>query len=138
MSSFFKKLGRDIASPFKKGGAVQKVFKKGGVIAQGLSKGLGGVSRVLGKIGEVGGKILDSPITTAVVGALAPELLPEVEIGGRALVKGLNIGSKLADKASKLTDVSSYKKGNLENIKDAVRRATDVKDVAMEGATLFE
>jgi hypothetical protein len=138
MSSFFKKLGRDIASPFKKGGAVQKVFKKGGVIAQGLSKGLGGVSRVLGKIGEVGGKILNSPITTSVVGALAPELLPEVELGGRALVKGLNVGSKLADKASKLTDVSSYKKGNLENIKDAVRRATDVKDVAMEGATLFE
>ena len=36
MSSFFKKLGRDIASPFKKGGAIQKVFKKGGVIAQGV------------------------------------------------------------------------------------------------------
>ena len=138
MSSFFKKLGRDIASPFKKGGAVQKVFKKGGVIAQGLSKGLGGVSRVLGKIGEVGGKILNSPITTAIVGALAPELLPEVELGGKALVKGLQTGSKLAGTASKLTDVSSYKKGNLENIQDAVRRAQDVKDVAMEGAMQFE
>jgi hypothetical protein len=137
MSSFFKKLGRQIASPFKKGGAVQKVFKKGGDIAQGFSKFSGGVSKVLGKIGEVGGKILDSPITTAIVGTLAPELLPEVELGGRALVSGLKAGSKLAGTASRLTDVSSYKKasdvkGNLENIKDAARRAMDVKGAAME------
>ena len=119
------------------GGAVQKVFKKGGDIAQGFSKFSGGVSKVLGKIGEVGGKILDSPITTAIVGTLAPELLPEVEVGGRALVSGLKAGSKLAGTASRLTDVSSYKKasdvkGNLENIQDAARRAMDVKGAAME------
>jgi len=138
MSSFFKKLGRDIASPFKKSGAVQKVFKKGGVVAQGLSKGLGTVSKVLGKVGEIGGKILNSPITTGIIGTLAPELLPEVELGGRALVSGLKAGSKLAGTASKLTDVSSYKKGNLENIADAVRKVADVKDALMEGAMQFE
>jgi len=143
MSSFFKKLGRDIASPFKKGGAVQKVFKKGGVIAQGVSKGLGGVSRVLGKIGEVGGKILNNPLTSEIIGTVAPELLPEVQLGGRALVGALKSGSKIAGTASKLTDVSSYKKanniqGNLENIKDAVRRASDVKDAVAEGAMIFE
>ena len=139
MSSFFKKLGRQIASPFKKGGAVQRVFKKGGDIAQGFSKFSGGVSKVLGKIGEVGGKILDSPITTAIVGTLAPELLPEVELGGRALVKGLKAGSKLAGAASRLTDVASYKKasdvkGTLENVQDAAKRAMDVKGAVMEFA----
>lgn len=132
MSSFFKKLGRDIASPFKKGGAVQKVFKKGGVIAQGVSKGLGAVSKVLGEVGKVGQKVLDSPVTTGIVGALAPELLPEVELGGRALVAGLKAGSKLAGTGSRLTDVSSYKKatdlkGHLENLQDAGRRAMELQ-----------
>ena len=141
MSSFFKKLGRDIASPFKKGGAVQKVFKKGGAIAQGVSKvaqgvskGLGQVSKVLGQVGKVGQKVLDSPITTGIVGTLAPELLPEVELGGRALVAGLKAGSKLAASGSKLTDVSSYKKandlkGHLENVQDAGRRAMELQGV---------
>jgi hypothetical protein len=137
MSSFFKKLGRQIASPFKKGGAVQRVFKKGGDIAQGFSKFSGGVSKVLGKIGDVGSKILNSPITTGIVGTLAPELLPEVEIGGRALLKGIKAGSKLAGTASRLTDVSSYKKandikGNLENLQDAAKRAMEVKGAAMD------
>jgi hypothetical protein len=132
MSSFFKKLGRDIASPFKKGGAVQRVFKKGGVIAQGVSKGLGTVSKVLGKIGEVGGKILKSPITAGIVGTLAPELAPEIYAGGSALVAGAKAGSKLAGTASHLTDVSSYKKandikGHLENLDDASRRAMEIQ-----------
>jgi hypothetical protein len=131
MSNFFKKLGKDIASPFKKGGAVQKVFKKGGVIAQGVSKGLGTVSKVLGTIGKVGQQVLDSPITNAVVGTLAPELLPELQLGGRALVAGAKAGSKLAGTASNLTDVSSYKKantlkGHLENVEDAGRRAMEL------------
>jgi hypothetical protein len=133
MSSFFKKLGRDIASPFKKGGAIQRVFKKGGAIAQGVSKGLGSVSKVLGKIGEVGGKILKSPITAGIVGTLAPELAPEIYAGGNALVAGAKAGSKLAGTASNLTDVSSYKKakdikGVLENLDDASRRAMEVKE----------
>jgi hypothetical protein len=137
MSSFFKKIGKAISKPFKKGGAVSNVFKKGGVIAQGVSKGLGTVSKVLGTIGKVGGKILDSPITTAVVGTLAPELLPEIEIGGRALVKGLKLGSKLAGAGSRLTDVKSYKKVNspadlLENAGDAFRRAKEVQGAGEE------
>lgn len=132
MSSFFKKLGRDIASPFKKGGAVQRVFKKGGVIAQGLSKGLGTVSKALGDVGKVGGQILKSPITAGIVGTLAPELAPEIYAGGSALVAGAKAGSKLAGTASRLTDVSSYKKahdlkGHLENIQDASRRAMEVQ-----------
>jgi hypothetical protein len=137
MSSFFKKIGKSVKSAFKKGGAVSNVFKKGGAIAQGVSKGLGTVSKVLGTIGRVGGKILDSPITTGIVGALAPELLPEVELGGRALVAGAKIGSKLAGAGSRLTDVKSYKKadtleGHLENVKDAIRRAKDVQGAGEE------
>ena len=140
--SFFKKIGKAISSPFKKGGVVSKIFKKGGAIAQGVSKGLGTVSKVLGKVGEVGGKILDSPITTAVVGTLAPELLPEVELGGRALVAGAKAGSKLAAAGSRLTDVKSYKKASnvgehLENISDAVRRAKEVQGAAGDSALQF-
>ena len=137
MSSFFKKLGKQIASPFKKGGAVQKVFKKGGDIAQGFSKFSGGVSKVLGQVGKIGGKILNNPLTSEIIGTLAPELLPAVQVGGQALLKGIGTASKLAGTASKLTDVSSYKKANdiqgtLENIKDATKRATDVKETAMQ------
>lgn len=134
MSSFFKKLGRDIASPFKKGGAVQRVFKKGGVIAQGVSKGLGAVSKVLGEVGKVGGQILKSPITAGIVGTLAPELAPEIYAGGAALVAGAKAGSKLAGVGSRLTDVKSYKKandlkGHLENVQDAGRRAMELQGV---------
>jgi hypothetical protein len=137
MSSFFKKIGKAISKPFKKGGAVSNVFKKGGAIAQGVSKGLGTVSKVLGTIGKVGGKVLDSPITTAVVGTLAPELLPEIELGGRALVAGANAGSKLAGAGSRLTDVKSYKKadslaGHLENVSDAMRRAKEVQGAGQD------
>jgi hypothetical protein len=137
MSSFFKKIGKAIIKPFKKGGAVSNVFKKGGVIAQGVSKGLGTVSKVLGTIGRVGGKILDSPITTGIVGALAPELLPEIELGGRALVAGAKIGSKLAGAGSRLTDVKSYKKADnlgehLQNVGDAFRRAKEVQGAGEE------
>ena len=132
MSSFFKKLGKNISSPFKKGGAVSNVFKKGGAVVQGLSSGLKTVSQVLGKVGTVGGQILKSPITAALVGSLAPELAPEIYAGGAALVAGAKIGSKLTGTASKITDVSSYKKandlkGHLENIEDASRRAMELQ-----------
>lgn len=137
--SFFKKIGKAISSPFKKGGAVSNVFKKGGAIAQGVSKGLGVVSNVLGKVGEVGGKILNNPLTNLVVGAVAPELLPELQIGGRAIVAGAKLGSKLAGAGSRLTDVSSYKKadslaGHLENVSDAMRRAKEVQGAGQEVA----
>lgn len=137
MSSFFKKLGKKVSSPFKKGGDVQKAFTKAGAVTQDVSKGLAVVSKALGKAGEVGGKILDSPATAGIVGVLAPELLPEVELGGRALVAGLKAGSKLAGVASNLTDVSSYKKANdvsgvLENLQDAARRAAEVKGAVMQ------
>ncbi len=137
--SFFKKIGKAISSPFKKGGAVSNVFKKGGAIAQGVSKGLGTVSKVLGKVGEVGGKILDNPLTNMVVGAVAPELLPELQVGGRALVAGAKAGAKLAGAGSRLTDVKSYKKadslaGHLENVSDAMRRAKEVQGAGQEVA----
>jgi len=137
MSSFFKKLGKRVSTPFKKGGDVQKIFTKAGAVSQDVSKGLGVVSKALGKAAEVGGKILDSPATAGIVGVLAPELLPEVELGGRALVGGLKAGSKLAGVASNLTDVSSYKKakdigGVLENLQDAARRAAEVKGAVMD------
>lgn len=137
MSSFFKKLGRQISSPFKKGGAVSNVFKKGGKLAQGFSKVAGGIAKGLGEVGRIGQKVLDSPITTGIIGTLAPELLPEIELGGRALIAGAKAGSKLAGTASRLTDVKSYKKadglaGHLENIGDAVRRAKEVQGAGQE------
>jgi len=140
--SFFKKIGRAISSPFKKGGAISNVFKKGGVVAQGVSKGLGVVSNVLGKVGEVGSKILNNPLTNVVVGAVAPELLPELQVGGRALVAGAKLGSKLAGTASHLTDVKSYKKadglaGHLENISEAMRRAKEVQGAGQEAQQQF-
>jgi hypothetical protein len=142
ISSFFKKLGRQISSPFKKGGAVSNVFKKGGVLAKGVSKGLSFVSKGLAKAGDIGSKILKSPITTAIVGGLAPELLPEVELGGRALIAGLKAGSKLAGAGSRLTDVDSYKKVKsvgdfLENVDDASRRALEVKGAGEEAGISF-
>jgi len=142
VSSFFKKIGRTISAPFKKGGAVSNVFKKGGDISRGVSKGLSFVSKGLAKAGEIGSKVLKSPITTGIVGALAPELLPEVEIGGRALVEGLKAGSKLAGAGSKLTDVDSYKKVKnvgdfLENVDDASRRAMEVKGAGESAGISF-
>jgi hypothetical protein len=142
MSSFFKKIGKAISSPFKKGGAISNVFKKGGAIAQGISGGLGGISKVLGKVGEVGGKVLNNPLTNLVVGAVAPELLPELQVGGRALVEGAKIGSKLAGTASRLTDVKSYKKAkdagdHLENLGDAFRRAKEVQGAGEEAKLQF-
>ena len=140
--SFFKKIGKAISSPFKKGGAISNVFKKGGAIAQGVSGGLKTVSQVLGKVGEVGGKILKNPLTNVVVGAVAPELLPELQVGGRALVEGAKLGSKLAGSASRLTDVKSYKKADsladhLENVSDAMRRAKEVQGYGEEAAMKF-
>ena len=142
MSSFFKKLGRSISGAFKKGGAISNIFKKGGAIAQGISGGLGGISKVLGKVGEVGGKVLNNPLTNLVVGAVAPELLPEIQLGGRALVEGAKIGSKLAGTASRLTDVKSYKKAkdagdHLENLGDAFRRAKEVQGAGEEAKLQF-
>lgn len=140
--SFFKKIGKAISSPFKKGGAISNVFKKGGAIAQGVSGGLKTVSQVLGKVGEVGGKILKSPLTNVVVGAVAPELLPELQVGGRALVEGAKLGSKLAGSAAHLTDVKSYKKADsladhLENVSDAMRRAKEVQGYGEEASMKF-
>jgi len=117
VSSFFKKIGRKISAPFKKGGAVSNVFKKGGDISRGVSKGLSVVSKGLAKAGEIGSKILKSPITTAVVGTLAGA-------------------------GSKLTDVDSYKKVKnvgdfLENVDDASRRAMEVKGAGEEAGISF-
>jgi hypothetical protein len=126
--SFFKKVGQEISGAFKKAPKVLGgIFKKGGAISQGLSKGLGSVGKVLGEVGKVGGQILNNPLVSGVGMALAPELY----LGGQALVKGAQMGSKLAQSGSKLTDVSSYKKGHLENIQDAMRRAQDVQKNTM-------
>jgi hypothetical protein len=128
--SFFKKMGHEISGAFKKAPKVLGgIFKKGGAIAQGVSKGLGTVSQVLGKVGDVGGKILNNPI----VGSIGMAVAPELYLGAQGLVKGAQMGSKLAGSASNLTDVSSYKKGHLENIQDAMRRAQEVN----KGAQAF-
>jgi hypothetical protein len=131
MSSFFKKLGRQISSPFKKGGSISKAFSKGGELAKGLSKGLKTVSNIAGTIGKGIGSVVNNPLVQAGAMAIAPELAPELIIGGKVLSKGLQEGSKIAGKASNLTNPDSYKKASsitdhLENLNDASRRAQEL------------
>lgn len=132
MSSFFKKIGRQISSPFKKGGVINKAFSKGGEIAKGLSRGLKTVSNIAGTIGKGIGAVVNNPLVQAGAMALAPELAPELIIGGKLLSKGLQTGSKIAGSASHLVNPDSYKKthtigGHLENLADASRRAQDLQ-----------
>ena len=122
MSSFFKKIGRSISSPFKKGGEVSNLFKKGGQIARGVSTGLGAVSKTLGTIGKVSGQVLNNPLVKTIGMSTAPELYA----GAQAISKGASGLSKIADAGSKLTDVDSYKKSHLENAGDAVKRAQEL------------
>ena len=131
MSSFFKKLGRQISAPFKKGGSISKAFSKGGEIAKGLSSGLKTVSNIAGTIGKGVGSVINNPLVQAGAMALAPELAPELIIGGKLLSKGLQTGSKIAGSASHLVNPESYKKtssisGHLENLNDASRRAQEL------------
>ena len=131
MSSFFKKLGRQISAPFKKGGSISKAFSKGGEIAKGLSSGLKTVSNIAGTIGKGIGSVVNNPLVQAGAMALAPELAPELIVGGKLLSKGLETGSKLAGGASHLVNPDSYKKtssitGHLENLNDASRRAQEL------------
>jgi hypothetical protein len=141
MSSFFKKLGRQISAPFKKGGSIEKAFSKhgsiakafskGGDIAKGLSSGLKTVSNIAGTIGKGIGSVVNNPLVQAGAMAIAPELAPELIMGGKLLSKGLETGSKLAGGASHLVNPDSYKKtssitGHLENLNDASRRAQEL------------
>lgn len=128
--SLFKKIGHSVSSAFKKApSAISGLFKKGGAIAQGVSKGLGSVSKVLGDVGKVGGQILNNPLVQAGVLGLAPELAPAL-IAGKALASGVSQASKVASLGSNLTDTSSYKGSNLENLKDAKRRFDELKGEA--------
>jgi hypothetical protein len=135
MSSFFKKLGRDISSTFKKAPqAINSVFKKGGQISRVVSKGLGATSKILGTIGKGIGSVVNSPVAQGIAMAVAPELAPELIIGGKALSKGLQVGSKVAGAGSRLTDVDSYKKSHLENVSDALKRADELKGATQDFA----
>lgn len=116
MSSFFKKLGKDISSPFKKGGVINKAFAKGSGLARGAAD-------FVKKVGDIGDKIVKSPITKAIAEGLAPvtggESLTALS-GARALLgqrKGLEKGIR---SIAKTTDPNSYK-GSVKDVLGQVK-----------------
>jgi hypothetical protein len=128
MVSFFKKISRGANKFFSK--------KNMGHIGGVLSKGLGQVGNVLGKIGDVGGQILNNPLTGAIVGMVQPELLPL--LGAAKLGVGLaKKGSSLATTASNVVNPTSYKGNLLENVDDAIARTHALATSAQQPVATF-
>lgn len=116
--NLFKKIGQSANKTFSKG----NMKKAGGA----LTKGLHQVGNVLGKIGSVGGQILNNPLTQLVASTvLGPEAGMAMNLAGR----GLNIakkGSAIAHQAANISNVGSYKGSPLENSQDAKQRLQDL------------
>jgi hypothetical protein len=115
MSSFFKKLGKDINSGFKKAGSgLKATFKKGGYIDQGLDK-VAGVAKQVGKFaGKAGG----------VLANVAPSL---------ALIPG--VGAELALGAGALGKFAQKAGSTAGKVGAGVRKAEDIKKGLVKGAT---
>ena len=135
--SFFKKLGSGAGKIFNKAtGAVASVFKKGGNLAQDVSKGIGKVSDVLGKVAGVGSQILSNPLTQALATGVGSAFgLPDA---GAMLGQAGNVlsqvkrGSEIAGRASKFignagalaTQASKYQ--SVDDIKGGIQKAKDL------------
>ena len=85
--SFFKKIGKSVSGAFKKApSVVSSIFKKGEGIAGKIAGGLDQVGSVLGKVGEIGGKILSNPLLEAGASAIfGPEAGVGMGLAGQAL-----------------------------------------------------
>lgn len=93
---FFRKLGKDVSSGFKKvGSGLTATFKKGGYIDKGLEK-VGDVAKQVGKYAGKAGSVL-SEVAPAL--AVVPGIGPELAIGAGALGKFAQKTGKLAGKA---------------------------------------
>jgi len=81
-------------NPFR---GVTNFFRK--TLPQGarsfFSKGAGVVGKGLSEVGNMGSRVLSSPITTGIVGAVAPELLPGLVAGQMASRVASGTGSTL-------------------------------------------
>ena len=124
MSNLFKKIGRSIGSAFKKTpSVVSTIFRKApGIISGGLSK----VGDVLGKVADVGGKVLSNPITDIALTGLG-SLVGQPELGALAGMAGqglgyLKKGSQLAKGASSIAGA--------RNVSDAIGGIQKLKDIA--------
>lgn len=156
MSQFFRKIGSQVQSAFRKAPAViSTAFRKGSDLAKQASKvgsdvinalpklsdTLGTVSQGLAKAARVGTQVLESPAATAFAAGFGPEGLA-AQMAARKVLGGLAKGSNLAAKASHITDTSSYKGGKdlsttLENIRDAQKRAGDIKEASKAPSLTF-
>lgn len=128
--NLFKKIGQSANKTFSK----SNMRKTGGA----LTKGLGQVANVLGKVGSVGAHLLNNPLTQGIASmALGPEAGLALAGAGK-LLNMANVGSKLAKTASNITNPKSYTSSNvLENLKDAKQRMEDLGNQASASAPVF-
>lgn len=93
---FFRKLGKDVTSGFKKvGSGLNATFKKGGYIDKGLEK-VGDVAKQVGKYASKAGGVL-SEVAPAL--AVVPGVGPELALGAGALGKFAQKVGNVAGKA---------------------------------------
>jgi len=145
--SFFKKIGKSVSSAFKKAPTIaSSIFKKTGDIAGQVSGGLSKVGDVLGKVGEIGGRILSNPLVEAGATALfGPEAGVGLGLAGQAL-NMVNQGSRLARGASDVANIAQNASRSAQggNYSDAIaqgrlgiERARDLRDSAGVAGPMF-
>lgn len=123
MSSFFKKIGKDVTHAFKKTGDVlNSTFKKGGTaekfvnkVGRGIDTGLKTVADVAKQAGKYAGQAGKFLTEAAPAAALIPGIGPEIAagmIGAGGLARKIG---KASDKAQKITGKLQEAKANALN-----------------------
>ena len=124
----FSKITHGIGKTFKKASSGASTFFKK-TLPKGLETGARGLAtgaKFVGKVGEVGGKIL-SGIAKSPFGAV---LAPELAFGAAAL-GGLSKVANVASKGSNLLQHASHdvRTGNIENgLTNALERAKNIQN----------
>lgn len=146
--SFFKKLGSGITSVVKKApGAVTSIFKKGENLAGKVVGGLDKVGDVLGKVGDVGDKILSNPLAQAGINALGSAFgVPDAGAMASKALQSIKQGSQLAKSASNIgragigaskTLRSGDLQGGIAQARDTIQKAKDLRDSAGTASPVF-
>lgn len=148
LSNIFRKTSEGVGNIFRKAGeAGENVFRKvsdvaerikeqGPAIAERISRGAGEAQNILGKVSDISGQIARNPIV---------QTLPfgsQVAMGAGLISNAARLGAKGAGQISQLSNLKNYSTEadigkQLENIRDARRRAEEIQQTGRELGSVF-
>ena len=122
---FFRRIENHINNLYQKAKpTAERLFQKGREFAGNVSRISGQASDILGKVADIGSRILNSSEAREIAG-LDPRLGKALAVGQRG-VQYAGMGSDLSRQVSNFTNEGTYRGNHGENLQNALERAKQI------------